>query len=661
MVPTPDRLERLTDLVLVLLDARRPRTLDEIGLAVPGYPASRAARRQAFERDKRVLRDEGIPVLTEAVEGPEQYGYRIDPEAFYLPDLELEPDEQAALQLAVAGVHLGDPSGRDALAKLGAWGVAEARTVAQVDAPAALVPLFDAVRMQAEAHFTYHGTARAVAPATLRFRAGRWYLVGWDRDRDAPRTYRVDRIESLAAPGRAGSGVVPEGFNGMDAALDPWREGEDADQVLVRVDAVEGPRVVAEVGERAVVERAPDGSALLRLGVSSFDVLRSWVLGLLDHAEVVGPPQARAAVVSWLQEIAAAPGAPPAGPAEREGTEGAARAPVAHEEERPVPGPRRGAPVTPRIPGPAANARLRRLLALVAWLAEAGEAPIALLSDRFGISPVEVVRELELAACCGVPPYTPDTLLEIVVSDETVRAYLPKELARPRRLTPAEGLALAASARTILAVPGADRDGALARALQKLEAVLGDDHRLVVGMDAPPLLDEVKEVVDAHEQAEIVYHSASTDETTTRVVEPVEVVSLDGHWYLDAYCHRAEGLRRFRVDRIRELRRTGSPVTARADGRPGERAFVPGPGAETATLELEGDARWVADSVPVLARREGAGPAVRITLAVGGRAWLERLLLQAGPRARVVSPGALASVGAEAAARLIRTRYLELP
>jgi predicted DNA-binding transcriptional regulator YafY len=107
-----DRLERVTDLVLVLLETPQPLTLDAIAHQVPGYPAEHAARRQAFERDKRLLRDEGIPVLTQRLPGGgnEQYGYRIDRDSFYLPDLALEPDEQVALHLAVAGVHLGDSS-----------------------------------------------------------------------------------------------------------------------------------------------------------------------------------------------------------------------------------------------------------------------------------------------------------------------------------------------------------------------------------------------------------------------------------------------------------------------------------------------------------------------------------------------------------------------
>ena len=120
-----------------------------------------------------------------------------------------------------------------------------------------------------------------------------------------------------------------------------------------------------------------------------------------------------------------------------------------------------GSTAAGRIPGRETSQRLRRLLAVVGWLAQVGEAPIADAARRFGMDEDELISELELAACCGVPPYTPDTLMEIEVSETSVRAFLPPEFARPRRLTPAEGFAVAASARLIMAVPGPD-DGALA-------------------------------------------------------------------------------------------------------------------------------------------------------------------------------------------------------
>jgi proteasome accessory factor BC len=663
-VASLDRLERLTDLVLVLLNATAPRTLDEIATTVPGYPQSHTARRQTFERDKRILREEGIPVVTEPVEGPEQYGYRIDPAAFYLRDLELEPDEQAALHLAVAGVHLGDPSGRDALAKLGASGVAEARPVAALVPPPALVPLFSALRTQSEVRFRYRGEGRVVAPAILRFHGGRWYLAGWDRGRDAARTFRVDRMEGSPQPGPPGSGALPAGVTLDDAPMEPWRvAGDDEDDfVLVEVDGVEGPRVAVEVGEPAVVARRPDGGVLLRLGVSSFDVLRSWVLGLLDHAEIVEPPSAREAMAAWLDSMGAGNpvahaqdddgGATVAVGASSDGVRDAAGGMVSEASGAPVRSHPAGAVRT-------ASARLRRLLAIVSWLADVRQAHVSEIAARFDMSEEEVVHELELAACCGVPPYTPDTLLEIVVTEESVQAFLPKDLARPRRLTPAEGLALAASARTILAVPGSDPDGALGRALSKLDAVLGAHRQLVIDIDAPPRLDDVRALVEAGTQAEIEYHSASTDETTVRVVDPAAVVSLDGHWYLDGFCHRAEGMRRFRVDRIRSVRPLDTPARVDPEGnaaREQENAFVPGPGSVPVTLLLGADARWVADSVPILAARERGGAGLEVTLAIGGTAWLERLLLQLGPHATVVAPSEMVGVGSRAAARL-RSRY----
>jgi proteasome accessory factor C len=657
-----DRLERLTDLVLVLLNARRPLSLDAIADEVPGYPAEHDARRQAFERDKRLLREEGIPVDTEPVEGQEQFGYRIHPEDFYLPDLDLQPDEQAALHLAVAGVHLGDPSGRHALLKLGATGLAEARPVASIVPPPALVPLFESLRSRSEVSFGYRAEERRVAPASLAFRAGSWYLVGFDRARDAMRTFRVDRIEGRPSPGAPGSGRLPEGTDLSRAVpADPWRPGEgDGSDVLLWVDPIESARLVEEVGEHAVAERRPDGAVVLRLGTTEAGSFRSWVLGLLEHAEILGPPAERAAMVGWLEAVAAGSSDVPVPAAEP------AAEPVGGEPaEGPAEGEAEGAPTGEGSRAPVgrhdASFRLRRLLAIVGWLAREGEAPIADVARRFGLPEAELVRELEMAACCGVPPYSPDALMEIVVTDERVSASLPSDLARPRRLTAAEGFALLAAGRTILAVPGADADGALERALGKLAGVLGERSGLVVSLDAPSLLADVQRATDNGRQIEVEYHSASSDQTTHRVLDPLRVLNLDGHWYLDAYCHTATGRRRFRIDRIRTLRTTGERVAADPGGWSGDLgpddpradAFVPGPGATTVRLAVDGEARWVVDSVPVLAWRDLAGDLTEVTLSVGGLAWLERLLLQLGPHARVLDPADLRALGAAAAGRLL--------
>ncbi len=644
-----DRLERVTDLVLVLLDTHQPLTLDAIAHQVPGYPVEHAARRQAFERDKRLLRDEGIPVLTERLPGHEQYGYRIDRESFYLPDLDLEPDEQVALHLAVAGVHLGDPSGRDALLKLGAAGLGDVRPIASLVPPAALIELFEAVRTHATAAFAYRLEERRVAPVGLWFRFGHWYLVAWDLDRTAVRTFRVDRIEGEVSRGEAGAAAVPEDVEvDVKAALpdEPWEvEGEDRVEMQVRVDGLEARRVVDEVGADKVVRRLDDGAVDLVLGVSSFASIRSWVLGLLDHAMVTEPSAFRDELVAWLRVVMTP--APPVADIRLPETDV---------------GPDHAEPAAARsTPGRETSRRLRRLLALVGWLAQVGEAPIADAAQRFGMSEKELVAELELAACCGIPPYTPDTLMEIEVSEHSVRAFLPAEYARPRRLTPAEGFAVAASARLLLAVPGSE-DGALRRALAKLDAALGS--RAVVGLDvdAPEHLAVVREAADSGRAMEIDYLSGSRDELTTRTVEPVQVATIDGHWYLDAYCHRAGDMRRFRVDRIGAARLLEQSATvAMTQSRPLEEMFVPGPGAVEVHLQLGPGAQWVPESVPVRAvRRDAGGSVTDVVLDVSGMAWFERLLLQLGPDVRVVSPPELTGLAATTARRVL-ARYESAP
>jgi proteasome accessory factor C len=651
-----DRLERVTDLVLVLLETQQPLTLDAIAHHVPGYPAEHAARRQAFERDKRLLRDEGIPVLTERLPGNEQYGYLIDRDQFYLPDLALEPDEQVALHLAVAGVHLGDPSGRDALLKLGAAGLGDVRPIASMVPTAALIDLFEAVRTRATADFVYRGAPapRHVAPVGLWFRFGHWYLVAWDLDRAAVRTFRVDRIEGDVTRGEPRSAQdVPEDID-VERALpeEPWdAEGADRIEMRIQVDALEARRVADEVGEDKVVRRLDDGSIELVLGVSSFASIRSWVLGLADRATVLEPAEFRDELVDWLtaltetetETVAAGPAEEVMAAAPDEGSTGAAG------------GPR-------SAPGAETSRRLRRLLAVIGWLAQVGEAPIAEVSARFGMSEQELVAELELAACCGTPPYTPDTLMEIEVSESSVRAFLPEVYGRPRPLTPAEGFAVAASARLLLAVPGSD-DDALRRALAKLDAALGSRAAVGLDVDTPGFLAEVRAATEGGRSLEMEYLSGSRDELTTRVVDPVQVITIDGHWYLDGFCHRAGDMRRFRVDRIISVKdgpttsTSSDEVAAPAPMRPLEEMFVPGPGAVEVHVRLGPSAQWVPESVPVrTVARDGDGRVTDVVLDVGGMAWFERLLLQLGPAARVVRPPELTGLAADAARRVV-ARY----
>lgn len=320
---------------------------------------------------------------------------------------------------------------------------------------------------------------------------------------------------------------------------------------------------------------------------------------------------------------------------------------------------------------PEAGQRLRRLLAVLTWLARVERAPVAELAERFAMTAEDLVADLELAACCGLPPYTPDQLMEILVDDEEVVAHLGPELARPRRLTAAEGFALAASARAILATPGADPDGALARALAKLEDALGVDGRLRIDLGGGPHLPAVRDALERGRQLAVRYYSVSSDEETDRVVDPVDVVAVDGRWYLDAWCHRAGDMRRFRVDRLVSVQETGEPAAhtrrpphegagADPDAAPTTAAFVPGPDAVVARLAVDPEGMWVVEAVPDLGTAPLPDGRTEVRLAVASTVWFERLLLRLGPHAEVLGPPELADAGRDAARRLLE-RYAATP
>jgi predicted DNA-binding transcriptional regulator YafY len=305
-----DPLERLTNLVALLLETRRPLTLEQIADALAGqYPEGAAARHGAFERDKAMLRDGGVPLETRVLAGDAAgaTGYIIDRNRYEL-GLDLTPEETRALQGAVAAVHLRPDWSADALLKLGAGpgdGEDAGVTSAALPALASLPVLFDAATARARVQFRYNGRDRSVAPYGLLTRDGFWYLAGPDGG-GAPRTFRVDRIEGDVTVGPPDAYGVPADFDLAHAlAEDPKAIGSPGD-ALVDVAAVRAAKVVREVGEDAVVERRTDGSVRVRVPCGNGPAFRSWLLGLLDDAVVVAPPEVRADVVDWLAALAGA-------------------------------------------------------------------------------------------------------------------------------------------------------------------------------------------------------------------------------------------------------------------------------------------------------------------------------------------------------------------
>jgi hypothetical protein len=136
-------------------------------------------------------------------------------------------------------------------------------------------------------------------------------------------------------------------------------------------------------------------------------------------------------------------------------------------------------------PRPLAGSRLRRVLALVPWIAEHPGAALEEIAARFGVSEAELEHDLELLPLCGLPPYTPDRLIEVEIVDGHVWIRFAEYFDRPLRLSAEEGLGLLTAGRALLAVPGSDEQGALARALDKLASALGAAEGLAVEVGEP--------------------------------------------------------------------------------------------------------------------------------------------------------------------------------
>jgi len=309
------------------------------------------------------------------------------------------------------------------------------------------------------------------------------------------------------------------------------------------------------------------------------------------------------------------------------------------------------------VPRISADDRLRRLLALVPWVVAADGPRIEDVCTRFGLTESELIAELDLVWCCGVHPFTPDSLMEVTIEDGRVWIRYADWFDRPLRLTPEEGLALVAAGAALLAVPGADPEGPLARGLRKLADVLGIDAEgaieVSLGSVSESVLASLREAVSDHHQVEIDYYVYGRDERTRRVVDPYAVFAAEGEWYLTAWCHLAQAERRFRVDRIRSLtmldRTFEPPATA-----PTAEVFEPRPNDPRVVLDLAPRARWVAEQYPMVSVQEKGKGRLRVTFVVSETAWLERLLLRLGADATVVSGAA--GVGRAAADRVL-ARY----
>jgi len=682
------KVERLLNLSAALLAAERPLTAGEIRRRVPGYPDERGSFRRTFERDKDDLRQMGVPLrlLRVEYEGVWTEGYRILPDEYALRDPGLEPDELAALHFAVHAVRLEGVSSAEALAVLAGerFGDLDAAggdaALARVPVDERLMRLFAALVDRHPVTFTYNELVRSVEPHRLDYQRGRWYLSGHDRSRGEARSFRVERIagevtvvvaETFVAPEQPHPGVV----------LRSWQVGPGEPVWCdVAVDADQAVSARRHLGDEAVTGTDPAGRTVFRVPVRNVEAFRGLVLTFLEHAEVLGPPDVRAGLVSWLESIAVVAG---------DGTEPAVRdaADAVAEAGRPGPGgdavagrtpldagaadaaaapPDRTGRAADGAPGRAtAGDRVRRLLSIVPWIASREGPTVGEICERFGLTPKQLLADLDVVFMVGLYPFTPDELIDVIIEDDRVFIRLADYFARPLRLTPDQALALVTAGASLAPWGRTDVDSPLARGLAKVAAVLGIDAEAALdvrlGEARPELLELLHGAIREHRRVEFDYYSYGRDTQSRRTVEPRRIHAEGGHWYLDATCLLAGGDRRFRLDRIEDavlLDEVFDPVDAGSAAPEEGMVYQPQASDPRVVLDLAPPATWVVEHYPCEAVEPIAGGGLRATLAVSATAWLERLLIRLGPDATLVRADApLPDDVAARAARRVLARY----
>ncbi|MBN8510635.1 MAG: WYL domain-containing protein [Burkholderiales bacterium] len=226
-------------------------------------------------------------------------------------------------------------------------------------------------------------------------------------------------------------------------------------------------------------------------------------------------------------------------------------------------------------------------------------------------------------------------------------------------------------------IQGLDADSMLGRHLQplrdKLQGLLGSRgdataaellRRVhVVAAARRPVDARIFETIGSalleRRRLELRYFTRGRGAESRREVSPQRLTHYRSTWYLDAWCHRSEGLRRFALDAVREA--TVQPARAKEVALASVRAELDGGYGvfagrrlQWATLEFGAEAaQWVATEQwhPQQQTQRLADGRLQLRLPYADPTELAMDILRHGDQVRVLAPQALAD---EVAGRLRR-------
>ncbi|MGV9743534.1 helix-turn-helix transcriptional regulator [Rhodococcus zopfii] len=304
------------------------------------------------------------------------------------------------------------------------------------------------------------------------------------------------------------------------------------------------------------------------------------------------------------------------------------------------------------------SGRLTRLLNLVPYFTANPGISAAEAARDLGVTPKQIMDDLNQLWVCGLPGYGPGDLIDLSLSEDSIVVTFTAGIDRPLRLTSTEATALLVALRSLLEMPGVVDPSAAQGAIAKIEAAAGSaaaDHDAPPAVSDDPVAATVRAAVHHGRALHLTYYSASRDTVSERDVDPIRVVLIDEHTYLQAWCRAAEGVRLFRFDRIdaaAELPEPARPPAA-VDDEDSFELFEGDPTLPAARLRIDPGYSWLIDYYPLTEVQLHPDGSCTAVLRFASPEWMTRLVVGLGAGVTVLGPADLvAAVRARAAAAL---------
>jgi predicted DNA-binding transcriptional regulator YafY len=625
-----DKLIRQLSLVAFLMAERRPLTARDIKSNVEGYQEmSDEAFARRFYSDRAELVSLGVPLDSQRDEFTGEELYTLRAERYFLPELELDDEELAALQtcffllegrfayaeplrLALQNLALGRSAGPLAATPTGTAGRVEVRDPDySLELQGRLGKLEGAISKQRTVKFRYWSIyrdseeERTLNPYALLPENGSWYVIGHDLERDDIRTFRVSRIRSdiRFATRRERDFRLPPEFDVENyRGRAEWQFGDIAGEAQIDVAPDTAWWVErAYGGERNRVE-----DDVFTTEYASSNMLARWILRQDGRAIPLEPSELRRLV-----------------------TEGARAARIAHEGAPPTPaaeviaGESEGA--VERFAGPVAPERFGVLQSLLAYLLTScgedreGVIPVQELVDRFSIPREQVEEHLSLLNLVNFGGGCYAVYAEL----QGEEVHVDKELfgdtfRRPPRLTPLEARAIRLALEFVGPMVAAGAHSPLERVRAKLEQTFGAFD--LTQTPAPHvgeeegLVDKLTQAINEHKLVEIEYLKPEEQAVVVRTVEPYSIERRLPNWYVHAWDTERDQPRSYRLDRMRSAKVL-------------KKSFEPREGFDPSELHGATSARiWYSPAVARWEIEKGARPLVDgaaiADRSVGSAEWL---------------------------------------